>query len=507
MMKLLIVDDEKSVRDDVRSALDWNIYGYEICGEAADGIEALKIAEQYKPDLVITDIRMPGLNGLQITEELKARSPECKIIILTGYSEFQYAKQSIALGVESYLLKPVDEDELASQIKKISDEFTREKTLKDYLNDSRTISSEKIISNLISGQFNDEIIMKANQMCKLDLPWKSYQVLLIDNSDNSKLDRDKRNLLKSELTQFASENNYGHIFESDGLIGILSRNVNFDDNLKPLEYLRRRLEERLGIDALIVIGSSTDFIDEINLSYERAYNLMKNKFIWGSQKIVGYKKDIVQFFYNKTEGTEEGLAEKLYMAVDLNYKQSIKDLLHELGNLFLSRNPDETVIKSSFVNVYYEIVNKLLHNNENIANIKANNDIYSRKNLNELEGYVENKLCFISDELSRLRPDTPLKRIIDYIQRNYAQDIKIENLANIFGYNSIYLGQLFKNHTGKYFNSYLEQVRIEKAKTLLKEGLKVYQVAKQTGYHNLDYFTSKFKKHTGVSPSEYKGEN
>jgi two-component system, response regulator YesN len=93
--------------------------------------------------------------------------------------------------------------------------------------------------------------------------------------------------------------------------------------------------------------------------------------------------------------------------------------------------------------------------------------------------------------------------MMDYIRKNYNQQLKIENLAQMFGYNSIYLGQLFKNHTGMYFNSYLEKVRIDRARELLMKGLKVYQVAEQIGFHNLDYFSSKFKKHTGVSPSDY----
>ncbi len=507
MLKLLIADDEENVRDGLKDAVDWDSLGFEICGEATNGIEALEKVELLKPELIITDIRMPGMDGLQMIREFKERGHACRIIILTGYSEFQYAKQSIALGVESYLLKPIDEDELTLQVTQIRESIEQERKLEGYFNDSMAAATDNIILSLVSGQFGSGVIEKANQIYRLKLPWKSYQVMLVDSTEGTALERSLKSRLKNELAEFAAGNNYGYVFDMDGIPGILLKDVSFDENVKPLEYLRKLLEERLGADFVIAVGSLTGQTDEISLSYERAFNLIKNKFIWGSRKIVGYKRDIMAGLDFKAKNANlDDIAGRLYMAVDINNKDSIGKLLTELSNAFLAKNYDEAAIKSNFISIYFEIINKLIVNYESLKSLRLNNEISSRKNIDDLKQYMHGRLSALSDELARNTPDIPMKKIMDYINRNYCEDIKIESLAQIFGYNSIYLGQLFKNHTGMYFNNYLEQVRIENAKLLLKSGLKVYQVAERIGYHSLDYFSGKFKKYTGVSPSEYKGE-
>lgn len=131
-------------------------------------------------------------------------------------------------------------------------------------------------------------------------------------------------------------------------------------------------------------------------------------------------------------------------------------------------------------------------------------EIYSMTCLQELHGYIKFKLISFSDELICIRPANTMKRILDYIDRNYDSDIKLENLASLYNYNCTYLGKLFKSQTGQHFNTYLDHVRIEKAMLFLKDGLKVYQVAEKIGIKDIAYFYKKFKKYTGVSPSSYK---
>ncbi len=408
-MKVLIADDEENIRDGLKAAVDWESCGYEICGEAGNGMDALEMALVLQPDLIIADIRMSGMDGLQMVKKLRELDGKSRIIVLSGYSEFQYAKQSIELGVEAYLLKPIDEEELTTQITRVKNSIAGEKRRNDALDDSMAAARNKMVVNLVSGQADEDVLYRANELYGLALPWKTYQVMLVDTMDGSFPDRSLKNKFKDEVVNFAAGSSSGFAFDHDGITGILLKDVCFDESSMQPEELRTLLKEKLKLDTVVSIGPFTDSIDDIHISYEYAECLVKNRLLWGGQRIVGYGKDTAE------------------------------------------------------------------------------------------------KFSGILDQLAKGKTDAPLMRIMEYIHKNYCQQIKIEGLAQMFGYNSIYLGQLFKNHTGMYFNTYLEKMRIDKARQLLAEGVKVYQAAERTGFNNLDYFSGKFKKHTGVSPSEYKG--
>lgn len=503
MLNLLIIDDEESVREALKSIIKWEEYGFKICGEAENGIDGLNMIIDLNPDLVIADIRMPGLDGLQMIKVMKEKGLECKVIILTGCSEFQYARQSIELGVASYLLKPIDEEELIAQIKKIHKSMLEEKRIKDYLTDSIFSSGDKLIESLISGHPDDVIITKANKLYNFDLPWKTYQVLLIDLDGTVPMEKNLRANLKKALNNIVP--NSWHTFENDGKIGVLLKDVNLDLNTRQLENIRKAAQGSPGIDTVIAVGPCVTEIDKISLSYKYAFDLLKNKFIWGSKKIVLYNKDIIDDLYIQHQEIDtEYIIEKLYITIDINNKENISSLLRELSRNFLTQSSTEESIKLNFIKAYITIINKLMLSKKSLGAYSQIDSMYGKRNLDELMQYIEDRLTAISDEISNINADTPIKKIIDFINRNYCQDIRIENLAQIFGYSSTYLGQLFKNYTGMYFNTYLETKRIEKAKQFLKEGFKVYQVVEKVGYHDLDYFSNKFKKYVGVTPSAFK---
>jgi two-component system response regulator YesN len=506
MLKILIADDEENIRKGLKAAVYWEQYGYEICGEAENGIDALKMACELRPDLIIADIRMPGMDGLQMVRKFREMAGNSKIIILSGYSEFQYAKQSIELGVEAYLLKPIDDVELTAQIVRIGNSIMGEKRQKDVFNDGIAAARNGLVVKLVTGQFGEDILNKANQIFSMDFPWETYQVMLFDINITDFQDWDMKNEFKDAIAQFIISNNYGYTFDNGGIMGALLKDVCFDDNTIQLEYLYKLLLEKQKADALFVIGPCTDNINDIRLSYEYARRMMKNKFIWGSQRIIGYKKDIIDVQgSNSSKDDLEKITERLYSAIDVNSKEYIKTELQDLCSSMMSKNMEEAVIKSSFINICFDVFSRLKVKNENMAKLSLGNGIYCSRNIEELKAYALERFSAISDELAKGKSDLPMLRMMDYIRKNYNQQLRIENLAQMFGYNSIYLGQLFKNHTGMYFNTYLEKIRIDRARELLMQGLKVYQVAEQIGLRNLDYFSSKFKKHTGVSPSDYKG--
>ncbi|MNM87775.1 HTH-type transcriptional regulator YesS [compost metagenome] len=206
--------------------------------------------------------------------------------------------------------------------------------------------------------------------------------------------------------------------------------------------------------------------------------------------------------------TEE-LGEQLFYAVDIGNQDAVKSLLRQLGEAYMTDGAMENEIKNRYVELLTTIYSKALKQSPELQSRgKEFSDGFSKiqkaYSILELNGQAEVLLQQIMNQLGEDGKHREVKIMLDLIHRNYSDNLKLETLSGIFNYNSAYLGKLFKNTTGEYFNTYLDKVRIEKAKSYLEEGLKVYQVAEKVGYTNVDYFHSKFRKYVGTSPSAYR---
>jgi len=350
VLKLLVIDDEHVVREGLKTIIDWEKYGYYVCGEGTDGRDGLKKIRTLQPDLVLVDIKMPGLSGIEVIKETRKEEKGfgTKFIILTGYSDFEYAQKAIQLQARSYLLKPIDEDELIETIIRIRQEIERDSKLK------------KIRENEVTNITNIKELYDA-----------------IDDGDFEKLD-----IVFTEMEEFFKQ---GHIT-----------------------------------------------IEDIKEFCVQCFMEIKDKFTFN--------------YYDKKEEI----------------------------------TPNEVVIKN----------------------------INNRKSLHELLEYIKDEMITISSILCENSSEHAIRRIINYINTNYYKDLKVETLGEIFHYNSAYLGKLFKNYTKQSFNTYLDKVRIEKAKELLLgSDLKVYQVSEKVGYRNIDYFYTKFRKYEKLSPNQYKNKS
>ena len=180
MLEILIVDDEPAIREGLRRIIDWEKHGFRICGEAGNGREGLAMASEMKPDLIIADIKMPNMDGLKMLEELRKQDTRFKAIILTAYSDFKYAQKAIEIGVESYVLKPIEEDELLEKVCKARDDIISERQDRNIQNVRLSISRDKLLESLVLGESGIEQAEMGNHLFGFHFPWKSYQVLLIE---------------------------------------------------------------------------------------------------------------------------------------------------------------------------------------------------------------------------------------------------------------------------------------------------------------------------------------
>ncbi|SME90617.1 response regulator transcription factor [Paenibacillus barengoltzii] len=536
MIKVLIVDDEPKLREGLRTFIDWGAYGYEVVDTAANGNEALEKYQQYLPDLVVADIRMPGMDGLQLIEKLRTQDPNLHILILSGYADFSYAKKAMTHRADGYLLKPVDEDELKDYLWKIKLTIDEERASEQWKHVTTEWNREALIQSVLTGEDEEDSTPLCERAHEVGISGKVFQILLLAPQMEGDTDAHINALIRKTLVRQFEETGRGWVFAIHSKFGALLKEPLLSVELTGIyRELAAELAD-LGIRYSVAIGEKVGCMTEIRESYRTACDLVRRHFFLdqgtiltpdslsaGTDPVAGSGIGAVSgrgtgsdvnsgASPSMSAGPElstDELGEQLFYAVDIGNRDAVKSLLHQLGEAYKGEGAMENEIKNRYVELLTTIFSKALKQSPELQNrSKEFSDGYSKiqkaYSILELNGQAEQLLQQIMNQLGEDGKHREVKIMLDLIHRNYSENLKLETLSGIFNYNSAYLGKLFKNTTGEYFNTYLDKVRIEKAKHYLEEGLKVYQVAEKVGYTNVDYFHSKFRKYVGTSPSAYR---
>ena len=517
MYRVLLVDDEPSIREGLKTLIDWNRHGFVVCGDAVNGKDGLRRCAELQPDVVVADIRMPGMDGLQMIEEIIKRGMSCRFIILTGYSEFHYARKAIDFGVDSYLLKPVDPGELLDKLSRLRTMLDQEKVLREQRESSLALQRERLLQSILLGDPSapDDPSFAA-ALPGLDFPWKSYQVFLTEIEP--KPDAAVRHTVQQRLQSRLEAESLGYAFNLDDYTAVLSKDVS-PAAMKPLlAELRSGILAEFGHDLVVCSGAKVKEASQINASYEGAKTLSRNKFILRPEDdfLIEEQTDEKRRFSasaltaTPVQAYDPGkAAEKLAFAIDAGDVAIIRQRLDEAagGLLCGAWSPESVTMQLALL--YVTAIHQLIHANEPLRDLLSpylaiQSELYEHRTLEGLLAYIHAKLSELSDTLHKDRPGAALLNMLDFIRRHYNKELKLEALAEMFHYNSSYLGKLFKQQTGESFNTYLDRLRIEGAKQLLRQGWKVHQTAEKVGYANVDYFCGKFKKYVGMPPSAYR---
>ncbi|OPJ65128.1 response regulator transcription factor [Clostridium oryzae] len=504
MLKVLIVDDEPLVREGLKNIIPWEDYNFSICGEGSDGRDGLNEIKQLKPDLVLIDIKMPGLPGIEVMRQAREQGYQCKFIILTGYSDFQYAKSSIELGVESYLLKPIDEDELIENVRKVAKQIEEEQVIKMHVENSEKYMREAIIRDIllsnvdiecVNGIFNDE--------CSV------FRAAILDIVDSIK-DRDKIN---NEIIKLI-EDNFIRLINLEALVVdnkvcVLFINQEKDIVIDILKKISNNIESYLNKEVFISVGSVENNCESIGNSYRTARMLGDKKFIFLGKTNIVLADDVETNTISIGNFDIEKFEQELSTYIEINDEEKIIRILDRIEFNFTKSDYSAEMIKSICSNIYVKIKYNLIDNYDELEDYFPMDSyiiqqVYKMDRLSSIISYLHKEFTCIGTKICNSCSGNVMKRILSYIEKNYYKDLKLETLAEIFNYNSAYLGKIFKNYTNETFNTYVDKVRIENAKKLLLENkLKVYKISEKVGYKNTDYFYGKFKKYVGVSPKEF----
>lgn len=511
MYHVLIADGEPTLRASLKRLLDWSSMGYTITDEAAGGEQALQKILSKSPDVTLIDIRMPGFTGLEVIRRAREAGFEGKIVILSGYSDFQYAREAMRYGVQYYLTKPVDGEELSEVLNMLSRQLDVERTNAIAAEYYRLKARDAIIQEIVLGKAS----LPNRSLSDLHMETDVYQIVICQPYKNAPPKTPFYQL--AELLHLANQDN------------VFFDNINLEHNEvfllkgsyavgKFASLLEQYEQDRISpLDAFfLTYGRCVYSVEEIPQSYRDAVMLLDRRFFCDrTQHSLGYTA--LSALQDNTAAITPDLLTG-YSAALLNYIQAfnrgmVAETLEKLQQDLYHVSGSADDIRLFLIDLYLSVKDEMRHLYRNtFPSFTGNTEIISFINsgyfLYEILLFLAGQFESMMTAIGNSSRDSVLDDILRYIDHNFSGTITLENIALLFGYNSSYLGRIFKKKMGESFNSYIDRVRIDRSRELLlKEDSKVYVIAEKVGYHNPDYFYTKFKKYVGMSPAEYRKRN
>lgn len=525
MYKLLIVDDENQIREGLRKILKWEDYDIEICGEAREGEEALKIAKTLNPDIILTDIKMPGMDGIQFLQAVKAGNLSSRIIVLSGYDDFTLVRQAMRYGAVDYLLKPAGKRELIQVIEEIIDQQEDAKLFQrdsgKGLETAQNALLNRIITNSISAmEYNEKM-----EMLELDFgtgPLAVARLEFVDSLSSIGFPASYLQEIFSICQDYIQDRKKGIAFTNTAgnIVFILTaaREEMLRLDLKDdLEGLLEEIKSSVSTEMYLAVSKPVKSYRGLGEAYKEAENALHYKFIFENKRIL-FMKEISTYFSEK-KLTTEVVQQEIEDLIRDGDKQNILSYLEEaFGNdqeVLVNSNYDifKNMAMEMMIYMFHYIYTQMLANRMEIWKLKERtlqklSEIRTLKGMKEILIDAFFKAC---DEFAQNQMSHYSKIVCDviyHIKNSYSDvDLSLQYLADEFHVNSAYLGRIFKKETGVNFADYLNLYRIDEAKKLLKEtNLRGSELCKKIGFSNYNYFYIVFKKVTGQKPSELRNE-
>lgn len=493
-IKVLLIDDEPAIRKGLRNLIPWETYGFTICGEAGSAGEGMEKIKSLSPDLIMLDIRLPQKSGLELAAEAKAYGYTGKIIILSGFSDFSYAKKAIEFGITAYLLKPIDEEELLEALEKVHFQLEEQSYLYAYNNQSVRKAKQSFILDIITGKLTYQPDIR---LYDLDFSPDSYQLILLYPTEGEFEEDTVKKI--NDLSKLG-----GYVVENDGHYCLL---------LKGKKALFQfRIADKIS-ELYYAIGEVFSSMDTCSSQYRILKKLYEERFFF-------LKCDNVLAVEMLSLELPEKLAsfdiidyvEQIYTCITAGQIPQISLLLHEMEEYFMIRRMPAGKTMRILITCYMQVIKPILQKfpkteGQLPSDDSFTNDISSCASLHEIISKMEQVFLLAANRIHSISNDNIALKVKNYLDMNYGKStLRLETISDIFGYNSSYLGKIFTRETGLGFNAYLDKLRVEKAEILLATDKRIYQIAEECGFHDVEYFTKKFKRYTGMTPSSYRLE-
>lgn len=535
-IKVFLVEDEMVIRRGIKNSIDWEKEGYIFCGEASDGELAYPMIIKEKPDILITDIRMPFMDGLELCKLVKKELPNIKILILSGYDEFDYAKEAIRLGVTEYLLKPISSGKLLEALNGVSESIRREKEDKDlvrkYMEEMRENTEhekQKFFEQMIAGNLSMADALETGKKYEMNLSAGMYNLLLF------RFTLGKENRKSGELlgeAEYAIEKlteRLEYVFEFQrGVEGwaFLLMADNEEQMSERVKELSKDLEEIMKNYSTIAyfggIGQPVARLRELEESFREAERALAARFTMELNRIISVED--IRMAQNvdtldDIEITSFGEIEKTRTMLEKFLNSGAEDEIDEFVDVYINELPEEN-LKSVLMRQYiimdaYIVMMSFCEKIEGIEgemqaqSEELKNSMKTIQTLEEIKNYIRmllKKIIGVRDTISGRRYSDIIEIAKDQIRKTYMSDeISLNTIAAEVGMSPSYFSSIFSKEMGKTFVEYLTEIRMDRAKELLMcSSMKTSKIGYEVGYKDPHYFSYIFKKTQNCTPKEFR---
>lgn len=509
-IKILVVDDEFIMRQGITHMIDWEQEGFQIIGQASNGQEALEMIKDNVPDIIISDVVMPQLNGIELAKSIQTNYPQIQIIILSSFSDFEYVKSSFQNGAVDYILKPsLNPAEMLKTLKKVSSNIKNITEANDNISNTNNIINRLILgfdSNIDFNHLNS--LFTYSSFCLFGLNTKK----IYDNYDKrNEVINFTINEVNNKFSE--SENNLNYNIqianiENEIIVAVLNfENNNYNSLLSKLTSISEVVSNSFN-EAFFVLTESFDSIDNIKDIYEKDFLILTEQYF--------YRKNIHLLCskHFKSPATIDKFNFKKfseYVSI-MQFQNAFEMLTEYISSAITTRSLTEFELKTLIQNSFYNVISSLEYLNfdsrtlnslkqdcfHKIDSLKYAEDLVTVyesliHNINELINKYENK---INSHM--------INKIIQYIHDHYDEQLNLTDVSKLFNFNYSYLSAYFSSHNEEGFNEFLNKIRIQKACDFLKQDIPISDISSMVGYSDHSYFCKVFKKFTGLTPSNFR---
>lgn len=535
-IKVFLVEDEMVIRRGIKNSIDWEKEGYIFCGEASDGELAYPMIIKEKPDILITDIRMPFMDGLELCKLVKEELPNIKILILSGYDEFDYAKEAIRLGVTEYLLKPISSGKLLEALNGVSESIRREKEDKDlvrkYMEEMRENTKhekQKFFEQMIAGNLSMADALETGKKYEMNLSAGMYNLLLFRFTLGEENRKSGELLGEAEYAIKKLTERLEYVFEFqrdvEGWAFLLMAD-NEEQMSERVKELSKDLEEIMKNYSTIAyfggIGQPVARLRELEESFREAERALAARFTMELNRIISVED--IRMAQNvdtldDIEITSFGEIEKTRTMLEKFLNNGAEDEIDEFVDVYINELPEEN-LKSVLMRQYiimdaYIVMMSFCEKIEGIEgemqaqSEELKNSMKTIQTLEEIKNYIRmllKKIIGVRDTISGRRYSDIIEIAKDQIRKTYMSDeISLNTIAAEVGMSPSYFSSIFSKEMGKTFVEYLTEIRMDRAKELLMcSSMKTSEIGYEVGYKDPHYFSYIFKKTQNCTPKEFR---
>lgn len=535
-IKVFLVEDEMVIRRGIKNSIDWEKEGYIFCGEASDGELAYPMIIKEKPDILITDIRMPFMDGLELCKLVKKELPNIKILILSGYDEFDYAKEAIRLGVTEYLLKPISSGKLLEALNGVSESIRREKEDKDlvrkYMEEMRENTEhekQKFFEQMIAGNLSMADALETGKKYEMNLSAGMYNLLLFRFTLGEENRKSGELLGEAEYAIEKLTERLEYVFEFQrGVEGwaFLLMADNEEQMSERVKELSKDLEEIMKNYSTIAyfggIGQPVARLRELEESFREAERALAARFTMELNRIISVED--IRMAQNvdtldDIEITSFGEIEKTRTMLEKFLNNGAEDEIDEFVDVYINELPEENlksvlmrqyiimdayIVRMSFCEKIEGIEGEMQAQSEELKN-----SMKTIQTLEEIKNYIRmllKKIIGVRDTISGRRYSDIIEIAKDQIRKTYMSDeISLNTIAAEVGMSPSYFSSIFSKEMGKTFVEYLTEIRMDRAKELLMcSSMKTSEIGYEVGYKDPHYFSYIFKKTQNCTPKEFR---